>query len=232
MLYKTIVIVAFLFCCPKGIFSNTIVSSQNGYWNDSTTWKGNIVPTDKDSIIIKHYIIFNQNLIINSGGYLFIDSIGTLCGLYNVRVLCGSYFYNYGKVQADSVFISDGGNFGFIQFLKEYEVKPCRITTPVGAALGGVAFSCSFPLGIKELDDNNGLSVYPNPSSTFITVEFQNERMLTYHVHFYSLVSTCVLSLMTNKNKVSIDVSGFSKGVYFVEIENDGIIGRKKVIVE
>jgi hypothetical protein len=96
MLRKTILVIAFVVLGWVTLKASRFTSCQNGYWNDTTTWSGGKIPNYDDSIVIKHYLIYSQNIVIPPSGFFKIDSSGTLCGLFNFKTMCGSYFYNYG----------------------------------------------------------------------------------------------------------------------------------------
>ena len=69
-------------------------------------------------------------------------------------------------------------------------------------------------------------SMYPNPASDHFTIEMENE---VKSVEIFSLQGQKVL---TSKNK-NVDVSGLSKGMYLVRIEDvDNAVATKKLIVE
>ncbi|MBI2257553.1 MAG: T9SS type A sorting domain-containing protein [Flavobacteriia bacterium] len=67
----------------------------------------------------------------------------------------------------------------------------------------------------------------PNPASSEITIEVNND-FDNNDMKLFDLSSKLVFSSKITSNKCSIDVSSFSKGIYFVEI--GGV--REKFVVE
>lgn len=94
-----------------------------------------------------------------------------------------------------------------------------------GFDLDGVAVIHQAPLSINEIDMH--VSIYPNPTSDFITVSVPNESFVRL-----SDVSGKVLLEESIFNSKVIDLSKFDSSVLFIEISNS--IGRsiEKVIVK
>ena len=62
----------------------------------------------------------------------------------------------------------------------------------------------------------NSLRLYPNPASQFLNVEGE----MTF-VEVYNTVGQCLLSKEVNGN-AHIDLSGYSNGIYFLRVNNNG----------
>lgn len=76
------------------------------------------------------------------------------------------------------------------------------------------------------------LSAYPNPSSGIFTVSFQNKTTGS-KICVYDVLGNCVLSKNANNSETeTIDLSAQVKGIYFIEINTDQAIERKKIILE
>lgn len=89
-----------------------------------------------------------------------------------------------------------------------------------------VEISC-IGLGIEEVDSMK-FSVYPNPTSTFFTIEIEGERQIDA-LRMYSQLGKLVLEEKNGNN--SIDVSEMTCGIYFVEIRSGESITRQKIII-
>lgn len=164
--------ITFLFIC---IVCNTALSSvshtkQDGYWNDTATWEGGLLPDLSDSIFVKHYVIFEEDIFLSPPAVLTVTSTGTLCGHHLVWYACGSYLYCSGTLQADSLIATDGISYGYIHILYYTYVAPCRIGWIGGVNGGGEPFSCSFPLGISEEEMINNYQIFPNPFTSEINI--------------------------------------------------------------
>jgi len=220
-IFRNVILLALVtFWANEDLLSITYVSIQDGYWNDTATWQGGVLPDLADSVIIHHFIIFNQDLNVPSSGYMQIDSSATLCGIYNLETDCGSYFYNWGTVKGDRVNITDGGNYGFIHALQQYTVSPCLITTPVGAAQIGGTFTCSFPISIFEPDvsDEPELNAFPNPFFDRLNFDLSSESLgdnLTIILQDYS--GRIILENFIDK-KNYLDLSCLRSGIYILKV--------------
>ena len=78
-------------------------------------------------------------------------------------------------------------------------------------------------LAINELNTNNEMGIYPNPSTDLIKIECPQKAT----IEIYNISGQIIKTIITISNLTSIDISGFSKGVYFVKVRN-----KKGVIVE
>jgi len=88
--------------------------------------------------------------------------------------------------------------------------------------------------GIKNPSAENLFTIYPNPSSGFLTLDFHNILSGNSLLSFYTVLGTCVLTKTVTESKSVIDVSQISKGVYFIEVETQGVksVERKKIIIQ
>ncbi len=81
---------------------------------------------------------------------------------------------------------------------------------------------------IVGLDNNElpDISVYPNPSSGIITIEAKNSM-----VHITDLNGRLIGSYTLN-DMISVDLSGYGKGLYLLEITSDEHTSVRRVIVK
>ena len=74
-------------------------------------------------------------------------------------------------------------------------------------------------LGLNEFDNDFPFSVYPNPSNDFVSLKALND-IETYNVTIISITGAVVYNSYFISNTV-INVSGISKGIYFINITNN-----------
>jgi uncharacterized Ntn-hydrolase superfamily protein len=74
-------------------------------------------------------------------------------------------------------------------------------------------------LGLNEFDNDFPFSVYPNPSNDFVSLKALNDSE-TYNLTIISITGAVVYTSDFISNTV-IDVSGISKGIYFINISNN-----------
>ena len=77
----------------------------------------------------------------------------------------------------------------------------------------------------------NSISIYPNPSDKFINVNYQNILPESYKI--FDLNGSLIYSKVVNSDRdLKIDVSGFSKGLYFISIQSGQNMNNLKFLVK
>jgi hypothetical protein len=86
--------------------------------------------------------------------------------------------------------------------------------------------------GIEALNNEAGLSVFPNPSNGNLTIRL-NENTNATGIEFSNMLGEKVLSASLNGSVTKLDVSKFPKGIYIYQIKNDATVLKVgKVILE
>lgn len=86
-------------------------------------------------------------------------------------------------------------------------------------------------VGIGSLSSSSkAVSVYPNPSSGIITLQFASEEKK--QVDIVNSMGSSIYSAEITGDLKKIDLSEFSKGVYFVKIKGSGLSGTYKLILD
>jgi photosystem II stability/assembly factor-like uncharacterized protein len=108
----------------------------------------------------------------------------------------------------------------------------------VDASTGGIyEYAGSFEAtGITEAISGYQLKLYPNPSSGLFYISFTAENNLPVDVRIVDAVGKVVFQkTYKNKNELwlrSIDITDFTKGVYFLNVENGGDKIYRKLVVQ
>jgi len=160
-------------------------------------------------------------------------------------------YYNYGKISnmgnslvvnsaqangipgqsGSSFFYTDNSNYysvGVMVFSSHYNHS--RISNNVFYQFKNIIdnYATTIP---ENLSSISPLNIYPNPSSDYITIENipQNkDAILTvYNIHGQSLIQQ-----HTNKTSVQLNVSGLSKGLYFVKLNYKNTVMTTKFVKE
>jgi hypothetical protein len=85
---------------------------------------------------------------------------------------------------------------------------------------------------IASKKQDNGSTIYPNPSSGVFTVSLKDRTAKT-QICVRDVLGNCILSKnYQNETDLSFDLSNHSKGIYFVEIISDQERTAKKVVLE
>lgn len=136
--------------------------------------------------------------------YLYDNIDGNLTGTFN-RVDTNLYLINEGTRCA--VTFEDITNDGKRDLF-------------IGNHAGGLAFFNSTNVnnvGVEELDLSSVISVYPNPASDLLTIKIDNNTFEEYSFKIVDLLGKEVFDTKTYNKQLSIDVSLFAKGFYFVK---------------
>jgi hypothetical protein len=73
--------------------------------------------------------------------------------------------------------------------------------------------------GMSELQNWNGLSVYPNPMTSAVTVKSDNGMIL--NIEITDVSGRVILSTPVNGDRSTVDVSSLSNGIYYARIYGD-----------
>ena len=74
--------------------------------------------------------------------------------------------------------------------------------------------------------------VYPNPASSAITVDLTDYGTAHYDIHMYSVSGQKVKSIMKVSETTIIDVTGFSPGIYIINITRENsVIASDRIII-
>ena len=92
-----------------------------------------------------------------------------------------------------------------------------------GTSFDANCFSDCSSVGIDEGELTSGFSLYPNPASNNVTIEFMGEEQLV-NLNVVNIHGQQVLSAkFTNTASVRLNVADFSSGIYFTKIvTNEG----------
>jgi len=104
------------------------------------------------------------------------------------------------------------------------------VTVKDANACSTLSSTCiGFISGIEKLTyDNSEILIYPNPANSKCTIEYYGKL---FNYYLYNNLGQLVSENKDNKNSTIIDLTNYTKGVYFIEIEAGKDRFRKKIIV-
>ncbi len=112
-----------------------------------------------------------------------------------------------------------------------------RILTTTGN-LGTAAITATMPptgcvpMGINDQDQDNQVSIYPNPFSVSATIVIKDILQLEHvQLDLFNSEGALVLSKMITEQTTTIETSLLSAGIYFYKIDNNGSLLRSGKIV-
>ncbi len=92
-----------------------------------------------------------------------------------------------------------------------------------------VVFTTDYCPGVGVEDYiQTGLSIYPNPTSSILTIEI--ERSDHYSIYITTLSGQMVISTEMEGSTHQIELSSFQEGVYFITIRSKEFVITKKII--
>jgi hypothetical protein len=89
---------------------------------------------------------------------------------------------------------------------------------------------------VADVNNENGVATYPNPSSGNVTVELLNfstadEVTIEVMNTLGQKILSSVENISTPNWKKEIQLSDASPGVYFIELKSENIFFREKIII-
>lgn len=170
----------------------------------------------------------------------------------------GTSFYNFLFIPFDGKLVFPSSTFaggGLTMFVTEgVTVEPVNYPytfygisetiRPEATLNGALFFSASFAngyggelyvlqrngVGVKEVNDEEGVSVYPNPVESSLTVSSKNGSA-SFTV--YDVQGRLVLQQQLNSAQQSVDVSALQKGIYVWQLDNEhGQVCRGRFVRE
>ena len=93
----------------------------------------------------------------------------------------------------------------------------------------GMLSACGFPLSVKsETSVNNDFNVYPNPTQNLVYIEQQKANDIKVDV--IDATGKLVLTTTGQNQLTTIDLSGYTNGLYFIKVSSDEGFKVTKVI--
>lgn len=128
--------------------------------------------------------------------------------------ICCTYGNGFYKVISNGVEVLNGGQFG---------------------ALAKEPFAAGAAVGIEENVFEQGLNMFPNPTTGALTVNFDLSNAATVNFTVMNLLGETVLSTSkgfgAGAQQNVLDLSSLSNGSYMVNILADGMVATRKVTV-
>jgi len=80
------------------------------------------------------------------------------------------------------------------------------------------------PVGIENVAAKNDFKVYPNPATTYLTIESKKDDV----INIEDMLAKKILSINIEEGKKDVNVSGLPKGIYFIRNRNGSVIRFNK----
>jgi hypothetical protein len=100
----------------------------------------------------------------------------------------------------------------------------------IAAPLGPVANNNISRLQSFNRDSNSNIKIYPNPTNAMLNIDILEG---TYdEIVIFSTSGKLLYKVENNSNNLSIDVSQYASGMYFIKFVSNGIAVTKRFIKE
>jgi len=86
--------------------------------------------------------------------------------------------------------------------------------------------------GISELKAESFLTVFPNPATDFITLEIKNKSIIGETIEIKNILGEVLFTQKINSNRMNLDCSDWSNGIYFIQIKNSAKVYSQKIVKE
>lgn len=112
----------------------------------------------------------------------------------------------------------------------------CYSDDAFGVYSTGLTSSCDYLTGTTETQIRQEiLKIYPTLAQSQITLEFDLTVPISASIEIRNILGQSVkiidnITFSNSKNKIEIDVSEFSKGLYFLEVQNENKFMSKKFV--
>ncbi|MFT4695060.1 MAG: hypothetical protein ACI8RY_000214 [Urechidicola sp.] len=143
-------------------------------------------------------------------------------------------FFGLGGLQAQEAVPASGGDATGAGGSSSYTVGQAVYTTNTGtnsSVAQGVQqpFEISITTGINIESINLDLSVYPNPTTDFLTLKTENSENISYQL--FNLEGKLIEDKKVNTNNTSIKMVELPKTIYFLKVaKNNQIVKTFKII--
>lgn len=229
---KTFILFVFFVLIFESVQSTTWETISYGYWNDGLTWTTGVAPpyNSSDTFIIKHPIVYDNDLVFSSGAFLQIDSTGGICGHHTIIVKKNAEIVSYGIFEADTLLIK-GGTVSFLQPGEVILTKYAELTV-LGASLYvncslavGPWFECLqpdyyFTMGIED-SKLNSFSVYPNPAKDILKIEVPSNQVSPLSLKIFDISGKELIEYHyenSNTGMLIIPIAELNNGYYLIQL--------------
>ncbi len=86
--------------------------------------------------------------------------------------------------------------------------------------------------GVDEIENNFTFGIYPNPSSKIAEVKCQTSINKKTNLRIFDVIGEEVFHTTGNSNLITIDVSKFKNGIYFIQLEINNKLATQKLLVQ
>lgn len=207
-----------------GIGDNADTDDDNDGNPDTTDPNPTMVVTMPDTLVViagdpdgTVNALENDDFIADPGVVVLQITGGTISGSFDIDGSTGEVTYT--PTEAEKM--EPGGS----QLVMEYQVTNTAVTPEVSST-NVINVTVEEVLSTDTFDISNDIQLYPNPTTSEVTVQIP-ETFLNTTIEVTNLLGQTLIQT----RDLTIDVNRFSKGVYFIKVISEQGIGVKQLVV-
>ena len=140
-----------------------------------------------------------------------------------------------GPTTMDTVYVSDQGYFNLaVDPLNELGSGTVRIYMwQDGFESAGDTLTWhvnAIPVSVEELKLSDNIQIFPNPASSNLNIVLNDSKF--HDIEIKSIVGQVIFNGEVKSGTNNIDVSNFSKGIYFIYLKNEDKTLYSKIIID
>lgn len=169
-----------------------------------------------------------NNVLYIAGGVNFVGDTS----VYGLSKYDGTTFSTFGGVN-NPVYSIVGLNGNL--YIATDRVMGTDTVNYIAQWMGGNLVDSSIVVvtDVKNILTENNFIIYPNPSQSKITIEFDLTKNQNNSIKIKNTLGQTIKTIdnrVISTNKIEIDVSKFANGLYFVQIQSENTILSKKFV--
>ena len=86
--------------------------------------------------------------------------------------------------------------------------------------------------GIEEINQNNNITLYPNPASDIVTLNISNLNNNNGEINIYNVIGVLVRSEILKQNHQLINIDDLSNGIYMLTIKSKDYNATQKLLIQ
>lgn len=83
--------------------------------------------------------------------------------------------------------------------------------------------------GINDEKANDGILIFPNPAKDYLTISDISHNI--ENIEIINVTGQIIKSFLVNSNEITLNLSNFAKGIYFVKLKRNNEVITKKILI-
>jgi hypothetical protein len=176
----------------------------------------------------------NLEVMINPLPFVDLGPDMTVCANWTITLDAGNpgstYLWSTGETTQTIVVDTTGIGIGVGAFSVEVtSPESCSNTDEISIQFD----DCT---GIQEVTDNWSVDAFPNPSSGLFNIEIRSNYEKPVQMSIFNAIGIKVYKqdniLINQINTISVDLENYSEGVYYLNLNGEGINIIKKIVIQ